>query len=125
MPRADTAVVLLGHGSRVQSANQGLHEVAAQVAAKLDAMPMEVAFLQLAEPGLEDAVARCVAAGARHIVVVPFFLFPGAHVRKDIPETLDQLATRHPGVELLLADVLGGHSKLAEVAAERALEVMT
>ena len=117
-------MVLLGHGSRLESANRGLQEVAAQVAARLHPRKVEAGFLQLAEPGLAEAVERCVAAGATRVVVVPFFLFAGAHVREDIPALLDELATRHPGVELCQADVLGGHEKLAEVATERALEVM-
>ncbi len=118
------AVVLLGHGSRLPAGNQGLHQVAARVAEALAGARVEVAFLQLAEPGLEEAVERCFAAGARRVAVVPFFLFPGAHVQEDIPRALAALEARHPGLELRLASVLGDHPKLAEVAAERAREVM-
>ena len=118
------AVVLVGHGSRLPSGNQGLHRVATQVAEQLDGARVEVAFLQLAAPGLEEAVERCVAAGARRVAVVPFFLFPGAHVREDISRALAALEARHPGVALRLAGVLGDHPKLAEVAAERAREMM-
>lgn len=118
------AVVLLGHGSRLRSGNQGLHQAAERVSELLGGVSVTVAFLQLADPGLEEAVESCIAAGARRIAVVPFFLFPGAHVREDIPRALEALRARHPGVELHLANALGGHPKLAEVAAERAQEVM-
>ena len=118
------AVVLLGHGSRLDEGNRGLHEVANRVAEQLGGPPVEAAFLQLARPGLEEAVERCVARGAHRIVVVPFFLFPGAHVQEDIPSILAELESRHPGVELHLGRVLGDHPKLAEAAAERAREVM-
>ena len=118
------AVVLLGHGSRLEDGNRGLHDVAARVAEQLGDTPVRAAFLQLCEPGLEEAVERCIAAGARRVAVVPFFLFPGAHVQEDIPRILERLEARHPGVELRLGGVLGDHPKLAEVAAERAREAM-
>jgi sirohydrochlorin ferrochelatase len=124
MGSENSAIILLGHGSRLASGNQGLHRVAGRVAESLDGTRVEVAFLQLAEPGLEEAVERCFAAGARHVAVVPFFLFPGAHVQEDIPRALSALEARHPGLELRLAGALGEHPKLAEVAAERAREVM-
>jgi len=125
MGSKNPAIILLGHGSRLPGGNQGLYAVAAQVSDQLGGCRVEAAFLQLAEPGLEEAVARCFAAGARRITVVPFFLFAGAHVQEDIPRALVALESRHPGLELRLCGVLGDHPKLAEVAAERAREVMT
>lgn len=125
MQTSSEAVVLLGHGSRLADGNRGLERVAAQVAERLGGVRVEVAFLQLAEPDLDAAVARCAAAGAAHIAVVPFFLFPGAHVQEDIPQALQRLSAAYPHVTLRLADVLGGHPKLAEVAVERAREALS
>jgi precorrin-8X/cobalt-precorrin-8 methylmutase len=124
MERTESAVVLLGHGSRLPGGNRGLFQVAAQVAAQLAGERVEVAFLQLAEPGLDEAVERCLAGGARRIAVVPFFLFPGAHLGEDVPRLMEELKERHPEVELCLAKALGGHPKLAAVAAERARDAL-
>ncbi|MEW6489404.1 MAG: CbiX/SirB N-terminal domain-containing protein, partial [Thermodesulfobacteriota bacterium] len=98
MQDTHTAVILLGHGSRLPEANAALDGVARQVAALLGETRVEVAFLQMAQPGLAAAADRGAAAGARTVVIVPFFLFPGAHVRDDIPHELEQLRLRHPGV---------------------------
>ena len=117
------AVILLGHGSRRSEANRDLVEVARRLSA-LVGSPVQEAFLQLAEPGLEEAVRRCVEAGARRIAVQPFFLFPGAHVLEDIPRAVEALRAAHPGVTLFLAPHLGAHPKLAEIAAERLQEVL-
>jgi len=125
MQTGSEAVVLLGHGSRLADGNRGLERVAAQVAERLGGVQVEVAFLQLAEPDLDAAVARCAAAGAEHIAVVPFFLFPGAHVQEDIPQALQRLSAVYPRVTLRLAEVLGDHPKLAEVAVERAREALS
>ncbi|GAB4277347.1 MAG: CbiX/SirB N-terminal domain-containing protein [Deferrisomatales bacterium] len=124
MGSAQTAVVLLGHGSRVEDANRGLRAVARSVAAQLGVETVEAAFLQFATPTLEEAASACVAAGARRVAVVPFFLFSGAHVLEDIPAALARLRRRFPDVEFRLSPVLGGHPKLAEAAAERVKEVL-
>ncbi|MBE0618455.1 MAG: CbiX/SirB N-terminal domain-containing protein [Proteobacteria bacterium] len=124
MGEGSAAVILLGHGSRLPEANHGLDGVAREVAELLGGSQVEVAFLQLARPGLAEAADRCVAAGARSVAIVPFFLFAGAHVRDDIPQELERLRSRHPGIQFRVAPVLGGHPKLAEAAAERAQEAM-
>ena len=124
MEKPKTAVILLGHGSRLAEANAGLAGVASQVAALLDTDWVRVAYLQLARPGLLEAAEHCVTGGADRVVVVPFFLFPGAHVREDIPAEVAQLRERHPGVTFTVAEVLGGHPKLAEAAADRVREVL-
>jgi sirohydrochlorin ferrochelatase len=119
-----TAVVLLGHGSRLPEANQGLAEVAGHLRFLHVGEWVEVAFLQLAQPGLGEVVFQCVQAGADRVVVQPFFLFPGAHVLQDIPAAVEALRRAHPAVEILLAPHLGAHRKLAEIAAERLQEVL-
>lgn len=119
------ALVLLGHGSRLDSSNQGLAEVARRLAAQLPVERVEVAFLQLARPDLTEAVARCVAAGARRVGIVPFFLFPGAHVLEDIPRAVDALRERFPGVTFVLAPAIGDHPKVVEAAADRAREILS
>ncbi|MDW7709885.1 MAG: CbiX/SirB N-terminal domain-containing protein [Deferrisomatales bacterium] len=124
MGEEDAAIILLGHGSRLPEAIEGLGAVARQLADLLGPVRVEVAFLQLRRPGLAEAADRCVAAGFRRVVVLPFFLFPGAHVREEIPRELERLTARHPGVEFRAAEVLGGHPKLAEAAAERAREAL-
>lgn len=119
-----TAVILLGHGSRLAEANEGLEAVARDLRAVLGGSWVEVAFLQMARPTLDDAVGDCVRAGADRIVVLPFFLFPGAHVREDIPRALDELRRLYAHVSFLQAPYLGAHRKLAEIANERLQEVL-
>jgi len=109
-----SAVVLLGHGSRRAEANRGLEQVARAVGSLLDGEAVEIAYLQLARPGLAEAVERCVAAGARRVAVVPFF----------IPAEVERLRALHPGVVISVGRVLGDHPKLAQAAADRAREAL-
>lgn len=113
------AVILLGHGSRVEAANKPLIEMAGMVSRLLGGARVEGAFLQMASPSLEDAVAALVAEGHRDIALVPFFLYSGAHVTEDIPQKAAELRAAHPGVGIFITQHLGVHPLLAELVVER------
>ncbi|MFQ6110911.1 MAG: sirohydrochlorin chelatase [Nitrospinota bacterium] len=119
-----TALILVGHGSKKEEANRTLLEVAAQVKASLGLEIVEAAFLQLAEPGLDEALAVCVGEGAERVILIPYFLYMGAHVTKDIPAWALEAKSRYPQIELIVGKHLGYHPKLAEVVAERVREAL-
>jgi sirohydrochlorin ferrochelatase len=114
-----TALLLIAHGSREESANADLYHVAAELRRREGFDQVEPSFLELAEPTIDDGGARCVAHGARRVVLVPYFLSAGVHVRRDLTEACRRLTERFPGVEFLLAEPLGQHPLLVEVVAER------
>lgn len=116
------ALVLIDHGSREAAANAVVEEVAAALRARLPGRQVEVAHLDLAPPDLAAAVARCVAAGAREIVVQPFFLAPGRHSARDIPELAAAAAERHRGVSIRVAAPLGAHPALVDAVLDRVSE---
>ncbi|MBI2875512.1 MAG: precorrin-8X methylmutase [Candidatus Tectomicrobia bacterium] len=117
-----TALLLLGHGSKVKEANRALYEIATGVRERGEFPVVEVAFLQLTEPLLEEGLARCVAQGAGRILLMPYFLYLGAHVGSDIPQTLAEARQRYPGVEIVQTNHLGVHPKLVEVVLDRVAE---
>jgi sirohydrochlorin ferrochelatase len=113
-----TEVILLGHGSQAQAGNEALVDVA-RLVHELGGVKAIPAYLQFCAPSLPDAFEQAVADGADRIVVVPYFLYTGNHVTRDIPEELDRLKAAHPGVEVELTSHLGVHEKLAEIVIER------
>src|SRR5262245_14308343 len=116
-----TALLLIAHGSRNPEANADLHHVAAGL--KQHGYPIVTAsFLELAEPTIDAAGRECVAQGAGQVVLVPYFLSAGVHVRRDLTEAQRRLAERFPAVRFRLAEPLGRHPLLAQVVAERARE---
>lgn len=118
-----TALLLIAHGSRQAEANADLHHLAEQLRTGPYA-PVEAAFLELAEPTITEAGRRCVASGARCVVLLPYFLSAGVHVRHDLQAHRDDLAKAHPGVTFHLAEPLGRHPLLAEVVTQRAREAV-
>jgi sirohydrochlorin ferrochelatase len=81
---------------------------------------VEHAFLQYSVPTIDDAVGICLKQGAGKVVIVPFFVQPGAHVMKDIPELLEKLRRRYPGVLFTVTDYVGSHSMMADIVADLA-----
>jgi sirohydrochlorin cobaltochelatase len=79
---------------------------------------VEPCFIGITRPRLEEGLARCVALGARRVLVLPYFLFTGVLVRR-IGRTVARFAASHPSVELRVAAHLGCHPRLLDLAARR------
>ena len=116
------ALLLIAHGSRQADANADLHHLADVLRQRGHGIVV-ASFLELAEPGIADGGVRCVELGATKVVLVPYFLSAGVHVRRDLTEARAQLAARFPTVDFRLAEPLGRHPLLAEVVVERVREV--
>jgi sirohydrochlorin ferrochelatase len=115
-----TALLLIAHGSREPEANADLRHVAEALRRRGGYAWVEAAFLELAEPDADTGAARCVAHGTERVILVPYFLSAGVHVRRDLDAIRRRLAERYPAVEFRLAEPLGRHPLLIDVVAERA-----
>jgi len=121
----NTAVLIMAHGSRVAEANDAAREIAAMVQEMTGYEIVEVSFRELHEPNIQQGIDTCVARGADKILLVPYFLFMGAHVQHDLPEEIEAAQKRHPGLEMVMGPHLGVHRKLAEIVSERISEGLT
>ncbi|GAB63024.1 precorrin-8X methylmutase [Candidatus Jettenia caeni] len=119
-----TGIVLISHGSKLSSGNDGLFKVADMLRAMNRWDMVEGAFLQLAEPGFGEVVKRIVEHGIHRIVVVPLLLFKGNHVYKDIPEMMENEKAKYPQAEFLYADNIGADERIALIAADRIYEAL-
>ena len=66
-----------------------------------------------------EAFERCVRQGAKEIIVIPYFLHFGVHLRQDIPEILREAAAKHPEVRLVLGRHLGYDDSLVALVEKR------
>lgn len=114
-----TAVLLLAHGSPIPSANTDLHEQVAQVRKRTGYEIVEPAFLEGASPSIPEGIDRCVAQGADSVLVIPYFLLPGRHVVRDLPDFVQEAEVRHPHVQFVVGESLSGHPRLSEIVLER------
>jgi sirohydrochlorin ferrochelatase len=119
-----TALLLIAHGSRRAEANADLEHLAVEMRARGEFAVVQPSYLELCEPGIVAGAEMCVAAGAKRVVMLPYFLSAGTHVTEDLTAAREDLARRHPGVEFVLAAPLGRHPLMAELVAERAREAV-
>jgi len=96
-----------------------LLEVAGAYQKHSDIAIVEPAHMELAEPSIAAAFARCVARGAQRVVIVPYFLGPGRHWNEDIPRLAAEAAGQFPGVEWMVAPPLGVHPLMLEIIDQR------
>lgn len=114
-----TAILMMAHGSRIAEANDAAYQVAQMVQEQTGFEIVEVSFRELHEPNIQSGIDACVAKGAERILLMPYFLFMGAHVQHDLPEEISEAQKRYPGLIMEMGGHLGVHRKLAEIEAER------
>ena len=119
-----TAILMMAHGSRIANANDAAREVATMVQEMTGFEIFEVSFRELHEPNIQQGIDACVAKGAERILLMPYFLFLGAHVQHDLPEEIELAQKRHPGLIMEMGGHLGAHRKLAEIESERIGEAL-
>lgn len=117
------ALLLIAHGSRRAEANADLEFMAAAMRDRGRYGFVQVAYLELTEPDIPTGAARCVEAGAHRVTMLPYFLSPGVHVRRDLENFRLELSARHPATRFLLAEPLGRHPLLVDIVETRAREI--
>jgi energy-coupling factor transporter ATP-binding protein EcfA2/sirohydrochlorin ferrochelatase len=113
-------LLLIGHGSRTPAAAGEFDELVRHVEAAAGDIRVGAGFLELADPPVDAAVDRLVAAGATDVVAVPYVLFGAGHLKDDGPAILARARARHPGIRFRLARDVGLHPAVLDVAEDRA-----
>jgi sirohydrochlorin ferrochelatase len=117
------AILLIAHGSREAAANDDLLALAGRLAASGTYPIVEACFLELTEPDIPSGAERCVARGATRVLLVPYFLSAGVHLRRDLTAARAELCRRYPNVEFRLGAPLGPHRLLDELVGTRIKEL--
>jgi sirohydrochlorin ferrochelatase len=118
-----TGFIVFAHGSRIESANQAVCDVAAQMAASGQHV-VEAAFLELGAPDLAGATALLIARGAKCIVVIPYFLTLGTHMQRDLPRLAKAASKVHGDIEIQITAPLDGHPALVQALLDRASQAL-
>ena len=84
-------------------------------------MRVEVAFLEIMQPKLQDCAATLSAEGFGRVVILPMFIAQGGHIKKDTPLILDELRQRYPEVIFELAGPVGEAEAIVQAMAGHAM----
>jgi sirohydrochlorin ferrochelatase len=115
-----TGIVVFAHGSRIESANEAVRAVAAELARAGSFDRVEAAFLELGQPDLDTTVASLSVEGFGRVVIIPYFLTLGLHLERDLPAITRRITQAHPGLEVITTPPLDGHPALVQVLLDRA-----
>ena len=118
-------IIIFAHGSSVESANEAVRVVARGVAAQGQYSCWATSFLEMGKPDLPSAVQQLVAQGATQIVVIPYFLTTGIHLKRDLPRIVDEILEVQKGITIQIAPPLDGHPGLETILLDRAKEALS
>jgi sirohydrochlorin ferrochelatase len=121
-----TGYVVFAHGSSIESANEAVRTVAADMArlggSRLGDKLVTAAFLEGGSPSLPRAMDDMATRGVSRVIVIPYFLTLGLHLQRDLPRLVEAARGAHAGLEIVVCDPLDGHPGMAEMLLDRALE---
>jgi len=114
-------IVLFAHGARDPEWAAPFQRIAARLREARPNLRVQLAFLELMQPALADAVAGMAAEGITHITLVPLFLAQGGHLKEDLPRLLDDVRRRYPSVTIHVTQAIGDSAVLTAAIADWAL----
>jgi sirohydrochlorin cobaltochelatase len=115
---AASAIILFAHGARDPEWAQPFRRIKRALEAKSAGVAIELAFLELMQPALPDAVAKLAAAGHRSITIAPLFMAQGGHLKNDLPKILDALRAEYPQTTINLLPAIGDVDPVLEAIAD-------
>lgn len=104
---ASHAVLFVGHGSRDSLGNEKLLEFVERLKKSLFPTPVVTAFIEFADPGLDEGFRMVCETHATDITVVPLMLLAAGHVKEDIPQAIARASERYPHVRFRYAEPVG------------------
>jgi sirohydrochlorin ferrochelatase len=119
-----TGILLFAHGSPVEDANRAVHDLAANIAKAGPYSYVRAAFLDGGRPDLPGAITQGAAAGLQRIIIIPFFLTVGLHLRRDLPKLVEAARHSHPGLKILVGQSLENHPAMPTLILSRVAEIL-
>jgi sirohydrochlorin cobaltochelatase len=119
--RADTVLLFVGRGSSDPDANGDVYKLARMVWEGSGYGTVETCFIGITHPRLEEGFRRARLYQPKRIIVLPYFLFTGALVKKIFDITAEQQA-QFPEISITCLPEMGMHPSLFQVLREREIE---
>ncbi|MDP2794682.1 MAG: CbiX/SirB N-terminal domain-containing protein [Sulfurisoma sp.] len=115
-------IILFGHGARNPDWAQPFHRIRASMERQQPGALIELGFLELMRPTLDEAIDSLAARGVTEISIVPIFMAAGSHVRKDLPLLVGAALDRHPNLAVDIVAPVGEADYVIDAMAKYALD---
>lgn len=120
MQKGEVDVLVIGHGSKDPEARSALKYVADGLGSAY--RNVDYCFLEIEEPNIKQGIDASAKNSPSCLVVVPYFLHKGAHVKRDIYEDLNPAIAGSGIKRILISEHLGTDEKMVDLVLERAME---
>ena len=119
--RSETVLLFVGRGSSDPDANGDAYKIARLLWEGSGYQAVEVAFIGITYPRLEESFRKVYSYQPKRIIVLPHFLFTGALIKKIFQITIKQQEL-HNHTEIVCLPEIGIHNQLLKILRERELE---
>ena len=110
-------IVLFAHRARDPEWARPFEAIRDRVRASRPEYPIELAYLELMSPTLEEAIESLANEGASAITVFPLFMAPGGHLKQDLPRILEAIRANYPHVPIALETAIGDVPEILDAIA--------
>lgn len=119
-----TAVLFVGHGSRLEAGNEEVRTFIRQMKPAIDAnLLVETCFLEFANPNIEDGIQACIEQGAVEIHVIPIILLHAGHSKLHIPAEIEEAKAQFPEIRFTYGQTIGIHQAIIDILKARLEEI--
>lgn len=115
-------ILIIAHGSRDKETLNTMQAVFDMVKQNMPDILMEHAYMEFCDVNLERGLDMLREKGATDIAVVPYFLFSGIHIKKDIPDEIAKYLIKHKDIKITMGNTLGVDSRIADLLSDRIRE---
>lgn len=121
IPRAETVLLFVGRGSSDPDANGDIYKFARILWEGSGYSTVETCFIGITHPRLEEGFRRASLYQPKRIIVLPYFLFMGALVKKIYNITASQ-QEKYPHILMTGLPEMGIQSQILQLVREREIE---
>ena len=117
MPDGECDVLMIGHGSSDKDAHDAFVHTAQAIRPRYRSV--HHCFLELDRPNIEEGIAQAVAGRPKVLIMVPYFLHKGAHIKRDVVNDVDAALAKAQFKDAYMARHLGVDETLVSLIVER------
>lgn len=120
LPDKECDILLIGHGSSDNDARDAFVYIADSL--RNNYRNVGFCFLELDKPNIEEGIQNAFANDPKALILVPYFLHKGAHIKRDVKEEIDKALKNSNQKTVYMTRHLGVDNKIVDVVLERARE---
>ncbi len=121
IPDGECDLLLIGHGSSDRNAHDSFIRLSEELAPRYRGV--HPCFLELDWPNIGEGVMKAVAASPKVLIMMPYFLHRGAHIKRDVVNDVQAALAQAEFAHAHMAQHLGVDDALVDLVLERAAEV--